>query len=672
MKNKLHIFLSVAVILCLVLCVSAALAGCNSGTDAAGNGTDAGDGMPHDFRLGDVDGDTALTSSDVTLLIRYLSGWDEDIDLAAADMDSNGRINNRDAIALIYAISFGGDFSELEGFGSVNAPYLIEDREDLEYLSQRVFEYADTRGVHFMQTADIALDSSVSFRPIGTAGIPFEGVYDGGGHELSDLYIKTSESFAGVFGFVTGTVKDLNVRGSIEVHLDASHSHSYAGSIAGAINNGALIYGCTSYVTLNADSYVGGIVGAVCYEDDYLTDGISKIEKCTFRGELVCNDSSAKNEAAMYFGGIVGKANGAIKDCENYGRVSVSGTNCRYIGGIAGFTYYSTKTEIPDSEEKILALATEGCKNYGEITGRRDVGGIVGVNVLPIINCENEGDVSGTRCIGGVTGVVGTSASHSHGINYVKGCKNSGKVTLTEQYGGGITGYTYLPVYECENSGVIAGGASSSRIGGICGYAQANVSDSKNNASGTVYGKQGIGGIVGWLEKSSSTITDCHNYAPITSTKAADAYYVGGVCGMLGSTNSVISCSNEGKITGGGDSYDAGSGGICGSIFSGSVVADCINRGEVVGVARIGGIVGHGKMSSASYIRSCQNYGAVSTTRTSGSVYLGGIIGKTSSGNIVDCTNYGAVPAANSSSYISATVGYAASTTAVTNTKSEV
>jgi len=673
MKKKWSVLACAAAMLCLILCVSALLASCAWGTGAEGDAGDAGAKQTQKHRLGDVDGDTALTSSDVALLIRYLSGWNEDIDLAAVDMDENGKLNNRDAITLIYAVAFGGDFSELSGIGSENDPYLIEDRADIEYLSERVFEYADTRGVHFMQTADIALDSSVSFRPIGTAGIPFEGVYDGGGHELSDLYIKTSESFAGVFGFVTGTVKDLNVRGSIEVHLDASHSHSYAGSIAGAINNGALISGCTSYVTLNADSYVGGIVGGICYEDDYLTDGISRIEDCTFRGELVCSDAYAKNEAAMYFGGIAGKANGAIKNCTNYGNISVSGTNCRYIGGIAGFTYYSTKTGRPETEQAVLDIATEGCKNYGRVTGRRDVGGIVGVNAVPIINCENAGDVSGTRCIGGVAGVVGTAASYPHGINYVKGCKNSGKVALTEQYGGGITGYTYLPIYECENSGAVTGGVSSSRIGGICGYSIANVTGSKNNEGGAVAGNQGIGGIIGWYEKSNATMTDCHNYAPITSaTKGADSYHIGGVCGMLGSTNSALSCSNEGKVTGGGDSYDAGTGGICGSIYSGSVVSDCINRGEVTGVSRLGGIAGFGKMSAASYVRSCVNYGAVKTTRSVGAVYLGGIVGRVTSGNIVDCTNRGATPTENSTRYISATVGNRSAATVVTNTKSEV
>ncbi len=52
---------------------------------------------------GDLDGDRILTNSDVTILIRYLSGWDIDAD--AVDVTGDGKINNRDAIALILALA---------------------------------------------------------------------------------------------------------------------------------------------------------------------------------------------------------------------------------------------------------------------------------------------------------------------------------------------------------------------------------------------------------------------------------------------------------------------------------------------------------------------------------------------------------------------------------------
>ena len=50
---------------------------------------------------GDIDSDGVRTNMDVVLLIRYLSGWDTKINTELADIDGNGRINNRDAIMLI-------------------------------------------------------------------------------------------------------------------------------------------------------------------------------------------------------------------------------------------------------------------------------------------------------------------------------------------------------------------------------------------------------------------------------------------------------------------------------------------------------------------------------------------------------------------------------------------
>ncbi len=56
--------------------------------------------------VGDIDCDRQITNSDMTLLIRYLSGFTSDVsDITLCDFDGNGKINNRDAIGLINKIS---------------------------------------------------------------------------------------------------------------------------------------------------------------------------------------------------------------------------------------------------------------------------------------------------------------------------------------------------------------------------------------------------------------------------------------------------------------------------------------------------------------------------------------------------------------------------------------
>jgi len=61
----------------------------------------------HDFvsygTAGDFDGDSSLTNSDVTLLVRHLAGWDTGTRIV--DITADGKVNNRDAILLVQKIA---------------------------------------------------------------------------------------------------------------------------------------------------------------------------------------------------------------------------------------------------------------------------------------------------------------------------------------------------------------------------------------------------------------------------------------------------------------------------------------------------------------------------------------------------------------------------------------
>jgi hypothetical protein len=59
--------------------------------------------VPKLILAGDLDGDGALSNSDVTLLVRYLSGWNIEADVY--DLTGEGKINNRDAITLIVRLA---------------------------------------------------------------------------------------------------------------------------------------------------------------------------------------------------------------------------------------------------------------------------------------------------------------------------------------------------------------------------------------------------------------------------------------------------------------------------------------------------------------------------------------------------------------------------------------
>lgn len=57
---------------------------------------------------GDIDGDGKLTNSDLSVIVRHLSGHGESVKLANLDVSGDGLVNNRDAILLSQALANWG------------------------------------------------------------------------------------------------------------------------------------------------------------------------------------------------------------------------------------------------------------------------------------------------------------------------------------------------------------------------------------------------------------------------------------------------------------------------------------------------------------------------------------------------------------------------------------
>ena len=134
-------------------------------------------------------------------------------------------------------------------------------------------------------------------------------------------------------------------------------------------------------------------------------------------------------EGKNYVGGIAGRANGDIGNCENH--AMVNGAN--FVGGIVGNYVFSDKS-------------ITSCANYGVITGTRDkVGGIAGYfNSGTIQNCANYGDITGTFYVGNLIG-----CADECNLNNVLG---TGNVTATSRNPAGLL------VGNIENSSSIASG----------------------------------------------------------------------------------------------------------------------------------------------------------------------------------------------------------------------
>ena len=290
----------------------------------------------------------------------------------------------------------GVQFSELpkcmtgvgfDGFGIKTNPYLIEDVEDLKLLAKKVNGGTTYEKTYFKLTADIDLKNE-EWTPIGTMlveeGRPFQGTFDGGGHQITKLKI-TGGSYAGLFGYTEGAViKSCNVTGEV-------NGYNCTGGIVGYATDNTHILNCSFQGNVEGDGEErGGIVGS--------TSGGCEVSGCFVTG-TVTGDREV--------GGIAGTGVGTIKNCYALANVTATGVNA---GGIAGKAY---------------GVTIENCYYSGEVSAKNYAGGIAGYvsGAKTIRNCVSLAEsVTGSEYVNRIAGqVIGnTSLINNHSYNRTK------------------------------------------------------------------------------------------------------------------------------------------------------------------------------------------------------------------------------------------------------------
>ena len=253
------------------------------------------------------------------------------------------------------------------GTGTESDPYQISNGAELAYLAQQVNAGESYSDKYFTLTADIRLntadvpaaeDSPNSWTPIGKPGklkkpsIPFSGTFDGRGHTVSGLYIESTATCQGLFGYIgTGaTVQNLIVTGTDTVNSNT------AGGIAGKVEAGVTVTDCGFRGTVSALAYVGGIVGNCA----------GTVNNCYNLGSVSGTQDNSLNVA----GGIVGNGNGAtVSNCYNFGAVNAEGSGT--AGGIVGSgtaqnCYYLCKV---NGEDKSVYMDAAGAEKAITKTG---------------------------------------------------------------------------------------------------------------------------------------------------------------------------------------------------------------------------------------------------------------------------------------------------------------
>ena len=245
--------------------------------------------------------------------------------------------------------------------------------------------------------------------------------------------------------------------------------------------------GVDGYVKGNA--HVGGIVGCLGSENIGVP-GAGTVKNCYYTGSVEC---SSENYGDV--GGIVGKIGDGVsrddicyvENCYNAG--NVSGT--RDVGGIIGYTHWCT---------------IQYCYNSGNVSGTSyNVGGIFGYKTAGTVqNCYNTGNVEGNG--DDVGGVAGTSEGT------LTNCYNTGEVKSNGNSVGGIVGRTYQTqniVQDCYNTGKVSG---NDYVGGVVGYNSTYGAELKNCYSiGSVEGSSNVGGVIGYNCNTfrDSTVQNC-------------------------------------------------------------------------------------------------------------------------------------------------------------------
>ena len=329
--------------------------------------------------------------------------------------------------------------------------------------------------------------AELSWTPIGNFDNKYQGTFDGNGKTISNLYINATSEFAGFFGYLAG------------------------GNIKNITFDNAKVNSTGIYYT----GILAGYAGSCIFEN------IKTLGNCSVEGKQIT-------------GGIAGIAVGNISNCENHAEVKGMGS----LGGILGM-YYGSDNSITS------------CANYGAVTGTyRQVGGMVGYfDSGTIQNSANYGDITGKDNVGNLIG-EGVICN----LNNVLG---TGNVTATS---------------DTERAGLLFGriSKSSSAASGILAY--------NSSAKLTINGAEQTGEAVKAIGEGSLTYPEGVNEADVIKAFTAEQLKSGEVAYLLaegkvlgeqvwgqqlgkdqypvpGSDNKVIKAAQGDKDANGNDTY---------------------------------------------------------------------------------------------------------------------
>lgn len=335
-----------------------------------------------------------------------------------------------------------------------------------------------------------------------------------------------------------------------------------------------ILTGFQNMLNLQADIYVGGIVGA--------NDADTKL--------TIQNATNGATQNALSVGGL-NPSNGAFKNGVSLNALADGrydfGTACGALaGGIIGYATPNTKLENCTNYGTVAHKCAAGGFagwNEGTITGgsmaaslgNREtgytyLGGVAGVNggliqsAYPAQGCAVRGD----SYVGGIAGVnLGGDAEASKGLIICTENNSTGTVEAN-QYAGGVAGAN---VGNISLSGQLQSSVTATGYAG--GVAGINTDKGSiygdENANGTVSGSVNAANYAGGVAGTNSAeITRVENHASVrASTK-----YAGGIAGVNAAGGTISYCSHASGNAAAVYATNGEAGGIAGNNNSGASI----------------------------------------------------------------------------------------------------
>lgn len=332
----------------------------------------------------------------------------------------------------------------------------------------------------------------LGFKPIGSGFLSdFEGVFDGKGYTISNLYINSQVT--GTEAAMFSTTENASILNLTLDNCNVTSDNYDAAMLIGKAQNTSLT-NCNVSGSVNGEGKVGGMVSSALASvinncianveipsvNNYVGGLVGEIKS----GTTISNSSSSGNISGNdYVGGLIGYSSSSTIS-SSYSSINIS-SDKQDVGGFIGYNYqtsieesYSTGSVTLTGQSSTKSGGFVGYNNLGTISlcyslssvssEDTEVGGFVGYNEGTIEKCYAFASVVGKGTVGGFVGENVNTGS-------ILNCYSRGTVTATgagHVYLGGFVGSNSLQaeISNCYSTGFVsAPNTTFTDLGGFVG-----------------------------------------------------------------------------------------------------------------------------------------------------------------------------------------------------------